>query len=484
MGKNLLAGVGRAIITPPVGIKLVGFNARIEPSVGIEKDLLATVVIFSDGEEKVAIVGLDICMFLYPTADRIRKQLAGHLGIPEDHVMLNFSHTHSGPLIPDWWEIEPEQRSLQEPYQINLENQLVGAAAEANRSLSPVRIAVATGQVRIGIHRREWYEGRLIIGEDAEGPMDPEVKVIRVDNLDGSPLAIFFSYGCHPVTMGPHSLFISPDYPGVARCTIEQITGAKAIFLQGTAGDISPITGIGAGPLDSDLDQLNRLGNMLAGEVIKAVYSLQTHRRRGERRFWESVSIQSHWPFEPVEGGDSVRLAVRTKKVLLPLQLLPDLDIAEASVEAFRQRLEKSRSEGASAGKISVDESLYEWAKGIVQEVATGNRERSVEAFMQAIRINDIGIVGVPGEPFSGLGMEVKRHSPFENTIFLGYTNGWLGYMPTADVFPPEGVIDFEKYRVPDLLYQNARLPAPPTTEWPKIIVEEALSLLNGLANK
>jgi hypothetical protein len=103
---------------------------------------------------------------------------------------------------------------------------------------------------------------------------------------------------------------------------------------------------------------------------------------------------------------------------------------------------------------------------------------------MQAFRVNDIAIVGVPGEPFSSLGMEIKRRSPFVSTMFLGYTNGWLGYMPTANVFPSEGKIDFEKYRVPDLLYQNALLPAPPTADWSKTIVEEALALLNELAKK
>jgi neutral ceramidase len=484
MEKILHAGVGRRNITPPVGIKLMGYNARVEPSVGIESDLLATVVLFSDGTDKVAIVGIDISMFLSPTADRIREHLAAHLGIHPDHVMLNFSHTHSGPLIPDWWEIEPDQLALQEPHQVNLEDLLIGAATEADRDLRPVRIAAGTGNVQIGIHRREWHEGRLILGEDPKGSTDPEVGVVRVDNLDGSPLAILFNYGCHPVTMGPHSLLISPDYPGVARCTIEHVTGAKAIFLQGAAGDINPITGIGAGPLDSDLDQMERLGKMLAGEVIKVVYNLQTHRRRGKRKLWESISIQSHWPFELVGNGNGASIAVRTAKVQLPLKLLPELDVAEASVESFRQRLYKSRSEGASPGKILVDESLYRWAKEIAHEVVTGKRERSVEAFIQAIRINNIGIVGVPGEPFSELGKEIKRRSLFENTLFLGCTNGWIGYMPTADAFPDEREIDFEKYRVPDLLYQNALLPAPPTPEWPHIITEESLALLNDLVRK
>jgi neutral ceramidase len=482
MSQQLLAGIGRTIITPPVGIGMAGYNARIDPSVGVESVLTATAVVFSDGISLIPIIAIDTLMFLSPTANRVRSRIADCLEIPVDQVLLNYSHTHSGPLIPDWLEIHPEQKTLQESYQANLENLLVGCVKTAKVNLRPVRITAGSGQVKIGINRREWYKGRLIIGENPEGITDPAVEVIRVDNLDGSPLVVLFKYACHPCTMGPHSLFLSPDYPGVARRMVEKITGVEAaVFLQGTAGNVNPITGIGAGPLQSDIEQMTRLGGMLGSEVIKVFYSLRTNTRRGERRFWESISIQSHWPFESIQDYQPQTLAVRTIKLSLPLQRLPDMKSAKASAKAFRIRLDASRSSGAPKGKIEVDSLLCKWADGVVEEVAKGDQERKVEMFVQAIRIGDVALVGVPGEPFSELGLEVKQKSPFANTIFLGYTNGWLGYFPTAEAFPVDGKFDFETYRIPDLLYQNALLPAPPTPFWPEAIVSTSIDLLKGL---
>ena len=35
--------------------------------------------------------------------------------------------------------------------------------------------------------------------------------------------------------------------------------------------------------------------------------------------------------------------------------------------------------------------------------------------------------------------MRVRNESPFRHTFFFGYTNGWLGYLPTAQAFEEGG---------------------------------------------
>jgi neutral ceramidase len=35
--------------------------------------------------------------------------------------------------------------------------------------------------------------------------------------------------------------------------------------------------------------------------------------------------------------------------------------------------------------------------------------------------------------------MYVRNHSPFSNTFFFGYTNGWIGYLPTKAGFAEGG---------------------------------------------
>ena len=43
---------------------------------------------------------------------------------------------------------------------------------------------------------------RDVLGEVPDHPIDPSVGVIRVDDLDGNPIAVAFRYSAHPVTVG------------------------------------------------------------------------------------------------------------------------------------------------------------------------------------------------------------------------------------------------------------------------------------------
>jgi len=62
-----------------------------------------------------------------------------------------------------------------------------------------------------------------------------------------------------------------------------------------------------------------------------------------------------------------------------------------------------------------------------------------VETELHGIRLGEVALVGFAGEPFSELGVQVKARSPFPHTLFSGYTNDYLGYLPTADASPAGG---------------------------------------------
>ena len=70
-----------------------------------------------------------------------------------------------------------------------------------------------------------------------------------------------------------------------------------------------------------------------------------------------------------------------------------------------------------------------------------------VEVDVQILRIGDMAIVAMPGEPFSGIGAAVKKASPFPITMFCGYSTGKGGdYMPVADEYQHGG---YEVERTP-----------------------------------
>ena len=47
---------------------------------------------------------------------------------------------------------------------------------------------------------------------------------------------------------------------------------------------------------------------------------------------------------------------------------------------------------------------------------------------MQALRIGDLALVSAPGELFVELGLEIKRRSPFGQTMVLELANDSVGY--------------------------------------------------------
>src|SRR5438477_5265255 len=55
------------------------------------------------------------------------------------------------------------------------------------------------------------------------------------------------------------------------------------------------------------------------------------------------------------------------------------------------------------------------------------------------LRFNDTIIWSAPIEMFCEIATAVRDRSPFTHTFFFGYTNGWIGYLPTKEGFEEGG---------------------------------------------
>ena len=310
--------------------------------------------------------------------------------------------------------------------------------------------------------------------------MDPDVGVIRIDDMGGRPIAVLFSYGCHTVTMGPKCLMLTPDFAGPARELIERATGAKALFLQAAAGNINPITGIGA--TEDDTENMTRLGTMLGAETLKTMMQIRTHQKRGPRGLFSSLSKNSVFPYVPVEDSP-VELAAVSEVMHLPLMALPTLEESQRIVEARKSSLEKAQKDGVPENMLVIYRRFYDWAKILLRTVESGVKNPTVPLNVQAIRINGLGLVAVAGETLVELGLGVKKASPFEKTMFLGYSNGCIGYIPPEDAYPPGGWSPWETYSIPDMLFQSYQVPMALSPQCAQMIVDRSVELLNGLAS-
>jgi hypothetical protein len=317
----------------------------------------------------------------------------------------------------------------------------------------------------------------VFLGEVPDAPIDPAVGVIRVDDMDGNPIAILFSYGCHTVTVGPRSLVASPDFPGAAREVIERTIGGTALFLQACGGDIIPTGGMG---YEVDCrDAKNRLGAILGGEVIKTAAGIRTHVRRGERVALGSLSRISLWPWVPVTEERCAFLGAVDETVSLTFVDMPPLEEAQRMRNECRRVLEDVVARGGRDWEINVAARFADWSDKLVVAIQTGRH--TLDVSIQAVRVNNIVLTGISVETFFETGLTIKSRSPFLHTQVLGYTNGCVCYLPRAEAYPPEGWEVNERYGIPDMLFQAYSLPVAIHPDSEGQVVERMMRLLERI---
>jgi neutral ceramidase len=474
---TLYAGAARSLINPPLGARTMGFSSRVGFIESVESDLSISAVVLTDGQSKVAILALDICIMPFDMCHALRRRIGEAIGTPASHVMLNFNHTHSAPAYPGWLPEEPQQAALLQDYAGLVLARATESAVAADRASQPARVAAGWGQSHFGVQRREKREdGLVFLGEVPDGETDPAVGVVRVDDLHGKAIATLFSYGCHTVVVGPHDLSASPDYPGAARSLVEQANGGLSLFLQACGGDIMPIGGMG---FETDCsDSKNRIGAMLGAEVVKTAAGLRTHVKRGERTTLGSVSTITLWPWVPVSGETCTYLGAVSETLRLDFMDYPTLADAEQLRDEQHQRLRAAYT-AEDERQIAVGLRWADWGDKLVDAIKTGRRTLPVE--VQAIRINDIVLVGLSVEAFAGTGMTIKSRSAFKHMQVLAYTNGVQCYLPRAGDYPPGGWDIHARYGVPDMIFQSYSLPTAIRPESETRVVDKALDLVSKL---
>jgi hypothetical protein len=274
------AGWAEVEITPPLGIALGGRAGPQTPADKVLDPLYAQVLCLRDGNGSgFALASFDVIGLPHDLSDRIRTRLVHELGVDWNLVVLNASHTHSGPytlrsLIAG---VGPAPQ-IEVDYFKALEEKVVGAAQEAGKAMQPVRVEVFQGSTDIGINRRgKDQQGRSAMNPDPRGPYDEKVWVLKLTPESGGPPAVVFSCACHAVMVyGFAYSAISADFPGATRRFLREALGPKSHtqFVQGFAGDIRPRA-------LADLDQgrfrtskpadLERAGRELSSSVLAAL---------------------------------------------------------------------------------------------------------------------------------------------------------------------------------------------------------------------
>lgn len=239
------AGISKADITPKMAMPMAGFASRTHSSEGTLHPIWAKALVLQDSKgNKAAMISSDLLGFPKDVSDRIRDRIKLNFGLERAQILLNSSHTHSGPVIgdalTDIYILDKQQIESIKQYTQILEDQIVKMVGEAFRNLEPVHLYAQNGVTRFQVNRRNNAANLLTQLTELQGPNDYAVPVIKVLNAKGNIKAIAFGYACHPTVLNGYDW--SGDYPGFTQIELEKTyPGATALFFQSAGADQNPL---------------------------------------------------------------------------------------------------------------------------------------------------------------------------------------------------------------------------------------------------
>ena len=441
----------------------------------IQDPLYAKVLVLDDGRTRAAIIAMDVTAiggrrvsqrvlddvgedFLPKLRDRVQREL----NIPGGHVLVNASHTHPpGRLLCD--DEEQVDRTFD-------------AVRRAVQNLTAVKVGAGSGyEDRITINRtlrlkngRDWtIRHANPCPPDDEvarlGPIDPEIGILRIDRMDGRPLAVVYNFACHPL-FGDARGAITANFPGIASRVIEENLGhdAMALFLQGAGGDIIDV-------LFKDFEHprdVEQLGAMLGLSTLKALRDIQTKDVTLSIAS-ETIALSRRTDIperiaelqqEQTELLGSLRSTSLNFKSFLPLYLKHVLSPDCPSDYSYRYlQAEKIgtdvRTDMDSLNRGNLDKYLaniraMERLARIQENMATLRKhqaindesgEATIPAEVQGMKIGDCVLITSPAEVLVEVGLNVKRNSPYEHTFVAAFSNGYMHYGPPAEAYSRGG---------------------------------------------
>jgi len=392
------AGVARAVITPEQPMWMAGYASRRMPSDGIIHDLYAKAVALEDAEgTRQVIVTLDLISVPRPLRDWLEKEVAEQLDLPSQSLLMNCSHTHSGPEIrttDSSLEGIGEDRARQTTaYVAWLQETLLRLVRDSLGDLSQADVSYCHARAGFAMNRRTFVGDQVKNFPNPDGPVDHDVPVLQVRRPGEKSDAILFGYACHNTTLGVYQF--CGDYAGFAQQYLEEDhPGTVALFMIGCGGDQNPYP-------RSTVDLAQRHGRTLATAVEAA---LGTTAR-------------------PLHG------ALRSAFELVTLEYAPPRS-REALVELAASQDQYDRA----------------WGERLLAQLQRDGKLRSeYKCPVQVIQFGDgLTMVALPGETVVDYSLRIKKELVTDaadgRAIWVaGYSNDVFAYIPSRRVLEEGG---------------------------------------------
>jgi len=486
---SMLAGVAKIDITTsekpttavndPAISAALGIDSKDEKStVLIHDPLYAKALVLDDGKTKLAIITIDDISigpvegqldgsFLTEVRSRIKKEVR----INDSNILINASHNHlaKGQICKD------------------VVDKIVNIVKQASENMVPVKIGAGRGyEDRIMMNRRlklkngkEWTIRHAIPCPPNEevagiGPMDPEIGILRIDEASGKTIAVLYNFACHPYTGVPGG-GVTAEFPGFASEIIEESlgNGVIALFLQGAGGNITEVLYKNVnGPRDA-----KPFGKMLGLSTLKALKNIQMKKEGSLKVITKNIDLPIRTGIperinalkaEQAELLKSLRHTSLNFEAFLPLYIKYALNPEYPSYYSYRYLQEGKTDRKELAGVDSENRrNIQKYLKNIhameklarieenmshllARQTMIEGQGSNISAEIQGIRIGDYVLITFSGELFVEIGLNIKKMSPYEHTYIAAYSNGHIGYAPTADAYKGEAYEDSSSILAPE----------------------------------
>jgi hypothetical protein len=244
---RIYGSAGTADITPDRPVQLAGSETRRGVFHRVADRLEANALVLRQDGPPVVFISVDLMFVGTELRSAVSRRLAGP--VADEFLFFAASHTHFAPATDDR---RPRLGRMDPDYFELVCDRIVGLVSRLlSEAPVPVSVEYVRGQADHSVNRRlraPWHLSRrgplvnAVVGApNPRGPRDESIHLLRVRRSDDSPLAIIWSYACHPVGY-PRPFEVTAEYPGRVRRRLRADFGTSVpvLFWQGFAGDIRP----------------------------------------------------------------------------------------------------------------------------------------------------------------------------------------------------------------------------------------------------
>ena len=422
---KLKVGFSKVNINPPLGIGVCGYYVPRYAS-GFLDDLEVCATVLNVDDKNIAVISVDTCYIVGSLTKRIFENIEKTSGISQNNIFLTSTHTHTGPMLELFGGFEADTDVINE-YVDFMVSRICDAVALALADLKPAKMGYITGYApeRVAyIRRYKMKDGSTMTCPPVNSPdidhpigeLDQRVHVLRFDR-EGGETVVIVNYGVHADTVNGD--LISSDWPGWMKRTLyKALDGVESMFIAGAQGDVGSTN---VYPEDGDMNDTEIsfdnemkspgmarfVGRAIAGTVLQVYDKVKYIDVDEINIIHNAVSVAANVP-DPAD---------------LPL------------ARKYKELHDAGRDDEIPFEAMELTTVVAEASR--MCRLANGPDFFTLG--LTGLQIGGVALVGIPGEPFTDIGVGIKDTEGWGMIMPCALTNGSGGYFPMKSAYDEGG---------------------------------------------